>query len=72
MHIAHLNWQSLTIIFDLIKLHIKYDKFDILTLSETWFNTNHKKQTYNLKGYELFRLDRESTEDDGNIKRGGV
>ena len=68
LHIAHLNCQSLTSKFDLIKLHIKQNRFDILTLSDNWLNKNHKKQTYNLKGYELFRLERESTGDDGNIK----
>ena len=71
LHIAHLNFQRLTNKIDLIKLHIKYDKFDIRTISATWLNKNHKKQAYNLEGYELFRLDRDSIEENGNVKRRG-
>ena len=43
---------------DSIKLHLNICKFDILTLSETWFHKLHSDQSVELEGYRVVREDR--------------
>lgn len=57
-HLAHLNCQSAYNKMDSIKLHLNICKFDILTLSETWFHKLHSDQSVELEGYRVVREDR--------------
>ncbi len=71
LHIAHLNCQSLSNKCDGVNLHLTAERFDILTLSETWLTPNHPTKMYDINGYVLLRNDRECMNNRGNLKRGG-
>lgn len=58
--ITHLNAQSLrnrAHFTEIKKLSLEKD-YDILTFSETWFNTSVTNASVALEGYNIFRLDR--------------
>ena len=58
--IFHLNIQSLRNSAHLIQLRelVKSEKYDIVTISETWLNTNVTSGEIKLDDYKVFRLDR--------------
>ena len=58
--IAHFNVESLrnrTHYTEIKKLALEKDH-DILSFSETWFNTTVTKASVNIEGYNIFRLER--------------
>ena len=58
--IAHLNAESLKnrVRFTEVKEMALEKNFDILSFSETWFNTSVSNASVHLDGYNIFRLDR--------------
>ena len=60
LKIAHLNIQSMKNRNHLIQARhlVKEKDYDVLTISETWFNSTVKNTDVELEGYKLFRLDR--------------
>ena len=58
--IAHLNAQSLKNRSRFLKAHemARQHVYDILSFSETWFNSSVSNARVHLDGYKLFRLDR--------------
>ena len=60
LKIAHMNAQSLNNRqhFLEIKEMALQNNFDILTFSETWFNSSVTNASVELEGYKLYRLDR--------------
>ena len=71
VHFAHLNCQSAYNKIDSIKLHLDICKFDVLTLSETWFHELHSDQLLEIDGYRLVRQDRKTLTNTQIQKRGG-
>ena len=60
LEIAHLNAESLKCRhhFNEIKEVALQKSFDILTFSETWFNSTTTNASVEIEGYSIFRLDR--------------
>ena len=66
LSIIHLNCRSLVANFDTVCnfLQTLNCKFDIIALSETWFNENTCNEIFSLNGYNLYTCNRKN-------KRGG-
>lgn len=60
LKIAHLNARSLKnfIRFHELKEMVSQKNFDILTISENWFNSSVSNASVALDGHTLYRLDR--------------
>ena len=60
LEIAHLNAESLKCRqhFHEVKEMALDKKFDILTISETWFNSTVTNESVEIDGYQIYRLDR--------------
>ena len=60
LEIAHLNAESLKCRqhFHEVKEMGLDKKFDILTISETWFNSTNTNASVEIDGYRIYRLDR--------------
>ena len=58
--VAHLNAQSLKnrVHFHEVKDMTLQNDFDILTISESWFNSSVPNASVHIEGYKLHRLDR--------------
>ena len=63
LKILSLNVRSLKYT-NLSEMQARFKDYDILCFCETWLNNNIKDQMISIKGFDLFRLDREK----GNIK----
>ena len=57
---VHLNVRSLLKKIDQIRLLNEGSGIDVLTISETWLKPHLKTSLVDLKGYQAFRLDRDS------------
>ena len=70
MAICHLNVQSMKKNLEKVK-HIKLqltDKFDIITVSETWLTSSIPDENYQLNGYhKIFRKDRKDDDIGGGV-----
>lgn len=55
--ICHINTRSLVKNFSKLK-EVAYNKYDIITISESWLNEGILDETVALSGYKLFRQDR--------------
>lgn len=64
LHVCHLNAQSLYPKIDEFRYVFEGSNMDIICVSETWYNAKLPDILCNLKGYDLFRADR-------NGQRGG-
>ena len=60
LKIAHLNVRSLTGKIDSLRIFLKENPFDVLTLSETWLKANVSDSEIFIPGYTLLRNDRDS------------
>lgn len=60
MYVIHLNIRSLRPKIDLLKAWLTYNKPHVITLSETWLNSNISDNEINLDNYVLYRKDRGS------------
>jgi len=56
--VIHLNIRSLPSKIDLLKVWLTYNKPHIITLSETWLNSDISDDEIKLDNYVLFRKDR--------------
>jgi len=56
--VIHLNIRSLPSKIDLLKVSLTYNKPHIITLSETWLNSDISDDEIKLDNYVLFRKDR--------------
>lgn len=56
--LAHINIRSLLPKLNEVEALIKFNKFNILALSETWLNNDIDTSHINIDGYNLFRSDR--------------
>ena len=65
--VVSLNVRSLYSKLD--ELYIRFREFDIMCFSETWTNATYTDEMLEMKGYTIFRLDRDSNI--GIHKRGG-
>ena len=71
-HIAHLNCQSMCNKFDIVKLHVSEQKFDIFSLSETWLNESLTSDLFEIDGFTLIRWDRSwKNQGEYKAKKGG-
>lgn len=57
--VCHVNAQSLPAHFVEFKHFFNNKNYDVIAVSETWFNENHSSNLYQLDNYILFRNDRE-------------
>lgn len=73
LHICHINAQSAKSNFAKLKLYIQETKFDVFSVSETWYTNLDTVNCCEIQGYNILRNDRSWTVNDnsGNIKRGG-
>ena len=62
LKIVHLNIRSLLPKFDQIKTLLTQHDIDVLTISETWLNSNIEDKLVAIPGYTLLRLDRHTKE----------
>ena len=60
LKIAHVNVQSLIGKIDSLRIFLKENPFDVLTLSETWLKANVSDNEIYIPGYTLSRNDRDS------------
>ena len=60
LHVIHLNIRSLPSKIDLLRAWLTYNKPHVITLSETWLNSNISDDEVKLDNYVLFRNDRGS------------
>lgn len=60
MHIIHLNIRSLLPKIDLLRAWLTYNKPHVITLSETWLNSNISDDEVAIDNYTLYREDRGS------------
>ena len=60
LKLVHLNIRSLKNNADFLELRkfTKFNKIDVLTVSETWLNTSVTNKEIEIEGYKLHRLDR--------------
>jgi len=58
LKIIHLNIRSLVCKIDLLRAWVELNKPDVITLSETWLNSNVSDVEINLTNYVVYRLDR--------------
>ena len=67
--VAHLNVCSLKsrVHFCLVKETILQNKFDILTISETWTDLTVSDASLEISGYQFFRQDRGSHKSGGGL-----
>ena len=57
--LLHLNVRSLTKKIDQLRILFENSKLDLFTLSETWLNDSVNSQSVGIKGYVLYRQDRD-------------
>ena len=57
--LLHLNVRSLTKKIDQLRILFENSKLDLFTLSETWLNDSVNSQSVGIKGYVLYRHDRD-------------
>ena len=57
-HLAHINCQSARNKIDILKRYVSESKFDIFTLSESWFTPDLSTELLKIDNYDLVRLDR--------------
>lgn len=60
LHVIHLNIRSLPPKIDLLRTWLIYNKPHVITLSETWLNSNIPDDVVTHDNYVLFRNDRGS------------
>lgn len=60
LNIVHINAQSLLCKIDEFRYIFESSNVDIICVSETWFIPKVKDNCYSLRGYKLFRNDRNS------------
>lgn len=60
LHVIHLNIRSLLPKIDLFRAWLTYNKPHVITLSESWLNSNTPGVEVKLDNYVLFRNDRGS------------
>ena len=58
LKIGHVNSQSLPANWDEFKRIFSNLMFDIINVSETWFQKHHTNKLYTLHSYKLYRNDR--------------
>lgn len=73
LHICHINAQSAKSNFARLKLYIQESKFDVFSVSETWFTDKDTLVCSEIQGYNILRNDRSwgTTGNTGDVKRGG-
>ena len=69
--VGHLNVRSLTSKIEQLRLDLPKSGLDILTISETWLNSETEKKLTTIEGYQFIGLDRREKQQNGQIKKGG-
>ena len=68
---GHLNVRSMWNKLDLIRATFTNSCFSLIGLSETWLTNLFDDSLLSIKGFNLFRLDRQVLKEDNTIKKGG-
>ena len=72
LKICHINVRSVLNKIDQFRLHFENSGIDIIAVSETWLTKDIGSNILQMKYYQLFRWDREWTQDNGTrAKKGG-
>ena len=71
IHITHLNIRSLMSKLDMCRHYLEESNISIATLSETWLHTRIPDCMLQMKGYQLVRLARQTTNNRNQTKAGG-
>ena len=69
--LGHLNVRSLWNKLDLLRATFINCPFSLIGISETWLSSSFDSSILNIKGYELFRLDRQVLNENNMTKKGG-
>ena len=71
-HLAHINCQSARSKIYSLKHYVSESKFDIFTISESWFTPDLSRELLKIDNYDLVRLDKAwEMANRTTVKRGG-
>lgn len=72
LNVVHINAQSLKNKIEEFRYIFECSNVDVVCVSETWFSTIINNEYYKLRGYKLFRADRQLKNGKKDKKGGGV